>query len=141
VAAGASPRRGAAYKSADRVSIALELDGAETDMPQRRSRSNRCSAARANAVPDRAEVAADPYLASHLTGRPRVRLLIPSFTDSTGACLAPEYVLADFRSAAIDGLIERLTASGAYTLLLRATPYAVLRAVGPPKVSAAVCSQ
>jgi hypothetical protein len=69
-----------------------------------------------------------------------VRLLIPSFTDSVGDCLAPEYVLADFRSAAIDGLIQRLTASGAYTMVLRTPPYAVLRATGPPKMSAAVCS-
>ena len=91
-------------------------------------------------VPDGAEVAADPYLTSHLTDRARVRLLVPSFTDSTGACLAPEYVLANLRSAAIDGLMQRLTASGAYTMVLRTTPYAVLRAMGPPKVLAAVCS-
>jgi uncharacterized membrane protein len=90
-------------------------------------------------VPDGAEVAADTYLTSHLTDRARVRRLVPSFTDSTGACLAPEYVLANVTSAAIDGLIQRLTASGAYTMVLRTTPYAVLRAVGPPKVAAAVC--
>jgi hypothetical protein len=70
-----------------------------------------------------------------------VRLLIPSFTDSVGECLAPEYVLANFRSAAIDDVIQRLTASGAYTMVLRTTPYAVLRAMGPPKVPAAVCSK
>ena len=92
-------------------------------------------------VPDGAEVAADPYLTSHLTDRARVRLLVPSFTDSTGACLAPEYVLADLRSAAIDGLIQRLTASGAYTMVLQATPYVVLTAVGPAEVPSAVCSK
>jgi uncharacterized membrane protein len=92
-------------------------------------------------VPDGAEVAADPYVASHLTDRARVRLLVPSFTDSVGDCLDPEYVLADLRSAAIDGLIRRLTASGAYTMVLRTTPYAVLRAMGPPKLRAAVCSK
>ena len=104
---------------------------------------DRCAPAAAAiaVVPDGADVAADPYLTSHLTDRARVRLLIPSFTDSTGACLAPEYVLADLRSAGIDGLIQRLTASGAYTMVLRTTPYAVLRAVGRPKVPAAVCSQ
>ncbi len=101
-----------------------------------------CAAAAAaiDVVPDGAEVAADPYLTSHLTGRARVRLLVPSFTDSVGACLAPEYVLADLRSASIDELMQRLTASGAYTTVLRATPYMVLRAIGPPKVPAAVCS-
>src|SRR6185503_7629041 len=92
-------------------------------------------------VPDGADVAADPYLMSHLTDRARVRLLVPSFTDSTGACLAPEYVLADLRSAAIDGLMQRLTASGAYTMVLRVAPYVVLRAVGPRKVPAEVCSE
>ena len=92
-------------------------------------------------VPDGAEVAADPYLTSHLTDRARVRLLVPSFTDSVGACLAPEYVLADLRSVAIDDSIRRLTASGAYTMVLRTTPYAVLRAVGRPRVPAALCSQ
>ena len=102
-----------------------------------------CAAAAAAiaVVPDGAEVAADPYVTSHLTDRARVRLLVPSFTDSVGDCLAPEYVLADLRSAAIDGLIQRLTASGAYTMVLRMTPYAVLRAIGPPKVPAAVCSR
>jgi uncharacterized membrane protein len=80
-------------------------------------------------VPDGAEVAADPYLTSHLTGRARVRLLVPSFTDSVGACLAPEYVLANISSAAIDDLTQRLTASGAYTMVLRTTPYVVLRAM------------
>jgi uncharacterized membrane protein len=92
-------------------------------------------------VPDGAEVAADPYLAPHLTERARVRLLVSSFTDSVGACLAPEYVLADMRSAAIDDVIRRLTASGAYTMALRTTPYVVLKAIGPPKVPAAVCSK
>jgi hypothetical protein len=101
-----------------------------------------CAAAAAAiaVVPDGAEVAADPYVTSHLTDRARVRLLISSFTDSVGDCLAPEYVLADLRSAAIDGLIQRLTASGAYTMVLRTTPYAVLKATGPPKLPAAVCS-
>lgn len=99
------------------------------------------AAAAVAAVPDGAEVAADPYLTSHLTDRARVRLLLPSFTDSVGDCLAPEYVLANLNSAAIDGLIQRLTASGAYTMVLRATPYTVLRAVGPPKVLSADCSE
>ena len=66
--------------------------------------------------------------------------MVPSFTDPVGDCLAPEYVVANLKSAAIDGLIKRLTASGAYTMVLRTTPYVVLRAVGPPKVLAAVCS-
>jgi uncharacterized membrane protein len=92
-------------------------------------------------VPNGAEVAADPYVTSHLTDRARVRLLLPSFTDSVGACLAPEYVLADLRSGAIDGLIQHLTASGAYTMVVRTPPYVVLRAVGPPQVPAAVCSK
>ena len=92
-------------------------------------------------MPDGAEVAADPYVTSHLTDRARVRLLIPSFTDSVGDCLAPEYVLANLGSAAIDGLIRRLTASGAYKMVLRTTPYVVLRAIDPPKVPAAVCSK
>jgi uncharacterized membrane protein len=92
-------------------------------------------------VPDGAEVAADPYLTSHLTGRARVRLLIPSFTDSASVCLAPEYVLADRRSAAIEGLIQRLTDSGAYTMVLQAAPYAVLRAVGPAELRSAGCSK
>jgi hypothetical protein len=68
-----------------------------------------------------------------------VRLLVPSFTDSVGDCLAPEYVLANLGSAAIDGLIQRLTASGAYTMVVRTTPYVVLRATGPPKMPAAIC--
>jgi uncharacterized membrane protein len=97
-----------------------------------------CAAAAAaiGVVPDGAEVAADPYVTSHLTDRTRVRLLVPSFTDSVGDCLAPEYVLANLRSAAIDDVIHRLTASGAYTMVFQATPYAVLRAVGPPKEAA-----
>lgn len=100
-----------------------------------------CTAAAAAiaVVPDGAEVAADPYLTSHLTGRARVRLLVPSFTDSVGACLTPEYVLADLRVAAIDDLVDRLNASGAYSMVLRATPYAVLRAVGPPTALRAGC--
>jgi len=103
---------------------------------------DRCAPAAAAmaVVPDGADVAADPYLTSHLTDRARVRLLVPTFTDSTGVCLAPAYVLADLRSAAIDGLTQRLTASGAYTLVLRTMPYGVLRAVGPPKAPAEVCS-
>ena len=101
-----------------------------------------CAAAAAaiSVVPDGAEVAADPYLTSHLTDRARVRLLVPSFTDSVGACLAPEYVLANLESAGIDGLIGRLIASGAYTMVLQTTPYVVLRAMGPPTAPAAVCS-
>ncbi len=138
----ASISLGAHYNaSLSAIVFLAALDAARRGSRLLGPRAARSSAQGRRAQADGAEVAADPYVTSHLTDRARVRLLVPSFTDSVGDCLAPEYVLADLRSAAIDGLIQRLTASGAYTMVLRMTPYAVLRAIGPPKVPAAVCSR
>lgn len=99
-----------------------------------------CAAAAASiaAVPDGSEVAADPYLVSHLTDRARVRLLVPSFTDSVGECLDPEFVVANLGNLAIEDLVQRLTDSDAYSVVSRTPPYEVLRDTGLPRIPVCV---
>lgn len=63
-------------------------------------------------VPDGATVAADPYLTPHLVDRTTTYLFTPSFTDSAGDRIEPEYVLTE----QFDSGLLRLLASRGYLL-------------------------
>jgi hypothetical protein len=98
-------------------------------------------------IPNNVEVAADTYLAPHLVDRTLARRLTPTFADSVGQCLSPQYVVADRQSQALDGdtwitpLLSKLVSSGSYSQIFERGDYVVLRANSvTPRVPSNVCT-